>query len=268
MGRLLRALGAAFSRALAPRRTDDDDPYPELRVLTSETEWLSCAHPLPMLNILGNRVSDRKRRLLGSAFCRQLWNQLDDDRVRRALETNEAVADEPARRGELDLHLACLEEAAEKATAAEGPRCRAAVLYGATEAILRDDPYVSLLSLQLLAGIDGIGLPRHVELTARHRLDPRWRAAETQMFQQAAALLRELFANPFRSVVFDPAWRTPAVVGLAEVMYTDRSFDQIALLADALTDAGCAEAEILGHCAAKQEHVRGCWLVDLILGRS
>jgi hypothetical protein len=41
----------------------------------------------------------------------------------------------------------------------------------------------------------------------------------------------------------------------------------LAILADALFDAGCDNEELLTHCRADGPHVRGCWAVDLILGR-
>ena len=81
-------------------------------------------------------------------------------------------------------------------------------------------------------------------------------------------LLRDIFGNPFRPVAFDPAWRTEAVVGLARGAYEDRAFDRLPALADALEDAGCADADILSHCRSAGSHVRGCWVVDLLLGKT
>lgn len=42
---------------------------------------------------------------------------------------------------------------------------------------------------------------------------------------------------------------------------------QLAILADALEDAGCDNADILDHCRSDGPHVRGCWVVDLLLGK-
>ncbi|QDU22206.1 hypothetical protein [Urbifossiella limnaea] len=80
-------------------------------------------------------------------------------------------------------------------------------------------------------------------------------------------LVRDIFGNPFRPVPFDPSWRTEAVVGLARGMYESRDFGPIPVLADALEDAGCADADVLGHCRGPGPHVRGCWVVDLVLGK-
>jgi hypothetical protein len=80
-------------------------------------------------------------------------------------------------------------------------------------------------------------------------------------------LIRDLFGNPFRSVVIDPRWRTADVAGLARGAYEDRDFARLPILADALTDAGCEAELILDHCRSHGPHVRGCWVVDLLLGK-
>ena len=85
---------------------------------------------------------------------------------------------------------------------------------------------------------------------------------------EAAAILRDIFVNPFRPVVFDPRWRTEHTVGLAAKMYDDREFAAMPILADALEEAGCDSEPILTHCREPGVHVRGCWVVDLVLGKS
>jgi hypothetical protein len=85
-----------------------------------------------------------------------------------------------------------------------------------------------------------------------------------------ADLLRDIFGNPFRPVSIDPAWLTwnnATVVKLAEVIYAERRFADLPILADALEEAGCDNADILSHCREASEHVRGCWVVDLLLGK-
>jgi hypothetical protein len=83
----------------------------------------------------------------------------------------------------------------------------------------------------------------------------------------ARALLPDIFGNPYRPVAFAPEWRTDAAVALARGMYESREFGAMPILADALQDAGCASAEILDHCRGPGPHVRGCWVVDLVLGK-
>jgi len=97
--------------------------------------------------------------------------------------------------------------------------------------------------------------------------DQRWQEVQAGERTAQAALLRDIFGNPFRPVAVDPAWLIPTVTFLARMIYEERSFDQMPDLADALEAAGCANEEILAHCRGPGEHVRGCWVVDLILGK-
>lgn len=86
--------------------------------------------------------------------------------------------------------------------------------------------------------------------------------------KELSALMRDIFGNPFRSVTLDPAWRTDNAVLLALQMYGSRDFSAMPILADALQDAGCNNDDILAHCRGEGPHVRGCWVVDLVLGKA
>jgi hypothetical protein len=104
-------------------------------------------------------------------------------------------------------------------------------------------------------------------------------ANEAYLAEQSdqAALLRDLFGTPFRPVALDPswlAWEGGTVVRLAQAAYDNRKLpeghlepDRLAVLADALEDAGCTHADLLGHLRSPGPHVRGCWAVDLLLGK-
>jgi hypothetical protein len=106
---------------------------------------------------------------------------------------------------------------------------------------------------------------------------PRWESNEQRFAAQEQRrsverdaqcyLMRDIFGNPFRPVAVDPRWRTVDAIGLARAIYEDRAFDRMPLLADALMDAGCADEQVVGHCRGGGPHVRGCWVVDLVLGR-
>jgi len=78
--------------------------------------------------------------------------------------------------------------------------------------------------------------------------------------------LRDIFGNPFRPVTFAPEWRTDTALSLARQMYESRDFSLMPILADALQDADCDNEDILNHCRdTDATHVRGCWVVDLVL---
>jgi hypothetical protein len=64
------------------------------------------------------------------------------------------------------------------------------------------------------------------------------------------------------------AWNDATVARLAAAIYDDRAFDRLPVLADALEEAGCDDAQILGHLRSRGAHVLGCWAVDAVLGKS
>src|SRR5262245_22359662 len=87
-------------------------------------------------------------------------------------------------------------------------------------------------------------------------------------------LLRDIFGNAYRLLSLNPAWLTPAVRSLATAAYDERILPsgeldtgRLAVLADALEEAGCTDTAILSHLRGPGPHVRGCWAVDLILGK-
>jgi hypothetical protein len=89
--------------------------------------------------------------------------------------------------------------------------------------------------------------------------------------EEACSLLREVFGDPFHPVGLAPAWRSwhgGLLPSMAQRMYDSRDFADMPVLADALEEAGCQDQDILGHCRSSGEHVRGCWVVDLILGKT
>jgi hypothetical protein len=98
-------------------------------------------------------------------------------------------------------------------------------------------------------------------------IGPRHKAAVMAEWAVQASLLRDIFGNPFRRPHFDPTWQTSSVVRLAKAIYEERAFDQLPPLADALEEAGCTNADILAHCRQPGLHFRGCWVMDLILGK-
>src|SRR5262249_31505167 len=86
--------------------------------------------------------------------------------------------------------------------------------------------------------------------------------------QQQATLLREVVQYSLGPVVLNCTWLTSTVVSLAGGIYDEKAFDRMPILADALQDAGCDNSDILNRCRGDGLHVRGCWVVDLVLGKS
>jgi hypothetical protein len=102
-----------------------------------------------------------------------------------------------------------------------------------------------------------------------------WTEAELEAEQEVERvlqreILRDFFGNPFRPVAVEPSWLTwhdGTVLRLAQASYDEQAFDRLPVLADALEEAGCINADMLGHCRGSGPHVRGCWVVDLLLGK-
>jgi hypothetical protein len=88
-----------------------------------------------------------------------------------------------------------------------------------------------------------------------------------QLRRMYCACTRDIFGNPFGPFTWSPEWRSETAVALAARIYESREFGAMPILADALQDAGCDSAEILDHCRGPGPHVRGCWVVDLVLGK-
>lgn len=80
-------------------------------------------------------------------------------------------------------------------------------------------------------------------------------------------MLRCVAGNPMRPAECDPAWLTADVSELAAHIYEARAFELLPVLSDALIEAGCDDSHILGHCRGGGPHARGCWVVDLVLGK-
>jgi hypothetical protein len=80
--------------------------------------------------------------------------------------------------------------------------------------------------------------------------------------------LHDIFGNPFRPVPMNPSWRKSPIPEIAHSIYEESRFEGMPILADALEDAGCTNEQILAHCREHQPHARGCFVLDLLMGRS
>jgi hypothetical protein len=199
----------------------------------TEAKWLACKAPERMLDLLSDKVSDRKLRLLACACAAISWQRLPEASQEALLVAGD-FADGRASRGQL---VAARETAAVAAAGTdEGPR--------------RD-----VLACTYAGRADEV--IRAVLRSARKEpIRKIW-----------CHLIRDVFGNPFRSGALDLASLTPTVSAMARVIYDERQFDSMPILADALQDAGCTAPGILKHCRQPGDHVRGCWVVDLILGK-
>ena len=224
-------------------------------------EWLECTDPVPMLQCLRGRASERKLLLFACACCRRVWDLLSDRRSRQAVELAERFADGDVPPEALEAAVRAARQAYENAflthdNAAFAVVCLAAEKYHAAE-----------LACAYAAYATGHRRSRATTPAAMHAVQAE---GELQEWCRQADLLREIFGNPFRTVHFERAWlnRDGGAVGrLAERIYRERRFEDLPVLADALEEAGCFEAEILSHCRWPGPHVPGCWPLDLLVGK-
>ena len=270
----------------------------------TEAEWNACTDPQPMLELLRGKVSDRKLRLFGVPICRAIGHLLADNRSRKAIEAAERYTDGElsetqfarirtealaalfnAKRAEYDeearanfcvtpkYSVVCVELYASCAVAAlvlAKADMRMSELGrseppGATEQGTGDTSR-SCNEWAALAFVEAERIAH--DRSRRNAIPRRWLDdVEPPGVPEQASLLRELIGNPFRPVTVNPAWLTSTVKQLAEAIYQEKAFDRMPILGDALEEAGCTDAEMLNHCRQQAEHVRGCWVVDLLLGK-
>jgi hypothetical protein len=204
----------------------------------TEEDWLTCPDPEPMLRLLMQyKASSRKLRLFAIACARRVWAPSATDRELEVLDLALLMAD--GRAPDQDLWM--------------------------TRSRVYDHPIAGLLSWATNVA-DEVSL---AAASARGR-SVRSRAFLAERVAQTE-LLREVFGNPLRPVVIEPAWlewHQYLIRDLARGIYEDRTFQRLPILADALEDADCAEQALLDHLRAPGPHFRGCWAVDPLIGLS
>lgn len=260
----------------------------------NDARWLNCTDPIPMLDFLGENASERKLRLFAVACCRRLWPLLTDERSRTAVEVAELNADNQIKNDDLRQASNEAYQAWESATAfsddpGEPPD---KILYGSSLAWRQrpyeDDPVarrylsphrgIALFHATYAAFMVTVGAVKRVVAESQEAvwfsndLDQRMTVNSEEQIQ--SGLIRCIFGSPFRPVTTVPAWLTPAVIIHAQAAYSNRTLPGgtldhacLAFLVDALEQAGCDNNDMVNHCRQLGEHVRGCWVVDSILGK-
>jgi hypothetical protein len=275
----------------------------------TETEWLACRYPNPMLDSLQEDLSDRKLRLFACACCRHIWHLLGRE-ARDAVQVAERFADGMVGSDHLAAAFATLWPSVRRdltrfpwdiwVRRSAGVMAAAAATATATVA-----PESAKWRQWWCSLADGNVPPwDHAARALAQEALPETSRDEAlieefealsriheEVLEQAywyqADLLRDIAGNPFRTVVVDDAWlrwRDGTVTKIAQSIYDSRRFKEMLILADALEEAGCTDAELLGHCRQPQElwgrkivrssperpcvHVRGCWVLDLLLEKA
>jgi hypothetical protein len=221
--------------------------------MMTELEWMTCTNPDWTLHLphLRAQYTDRKFRLFACACCRRVWNSLRDSRSRKAVHVAEKFCDGLAAANEL-------EQAHYEATKAAFDLDEANRLSAQASPELAH-AHAPIFATFLVCGSHAAAFTP--ALTYNSKVE-----SITKRISQCE-LIKEIFGNPFRPISTDPRWLTPAIRERVRNIYDERRFDLMPELASMLENQGCDNADILDHCRRRADHVRGCWVLDLILGR-
>jgi hypothetical protein len=263
----------------------------------TEEQWIACPDPTPLLNCLNGEASDRKLRLFACACFRQIWELIEVDEYHNLVEIAERFADGLASAADLSVAhgeaiewcnegLPCGDDdafagAVETVQSAwrfvqahlqhnyhelNRAQQRAAKHARQIERTRQDNPASDRAyakALQLATETSVAAAEAKAKLTEEGLQEER-----NKLFAAQADLLRCVFGLlPFRSISVDAPSLSSIVTTMAHAIYNERAFDRLPILADALEEAGCTSPEILAHCRGPGPHVRGCRVVDLVLGK-
>lgn len=219
----------------------------------TEAEWLQESDPEFLLDHLEGHASARKLRLLALACCQRVEHLLTDERSRASIATVEVFVNGQASPAEREAAFARAQAVIEDQfdpTTAEP-----------------DATWVACVVAQPSA----LQAARDCTTNVPYILSADDETITDSEFRQVVSLVRDIFGNPFRPIsLLDPAWLKwddATVTRLTHRIYDERRFEDMPILADALEEAGCTRVDILEHCRGPGPHVRGCWVVDRILGK-
>jgi hypothetical protein len=211
-------------------------------------DWAACTQVDPMLKGLDPKKHRRKWVLFNCACCRRVWDRMPDDDCRAYVEAAERYALGTGLKKDLGPLKGPVNVAVAKLPYSNPGRWHAAV-----------------------AASTVTNTTRYCAWNAARAVGEAGRVAHRRERHAQAHLLREIFGNRFRPVAVEPAWLTwnsGAVPRMAHAVLADGRFTDLPILADALEEAGCTDAELLGHLRGPGPHVRGCWVIDLLTGRA
>jgi hypothetical protein len=217
-----------------------------------------------MLEFLRGKLSDRKLRLFACACCRLVWHLLSDKHSRKALAIAERYADAEVSQDKLGFAWGDARRSAQVAYRQERETAEGSAM-GAVSMLCESDIGRVVAAVELAARCAAYPIQE-----ARLMVDAQ---------HEQLRLLRDILGNPFRpSSPLPPAvlaWNDGTVPRIAQTIYDERRLPagtldtgRLAILADALLDSGCDDEELIAHCRSDGPHVRGCWAVDAILGKT
>jgi hypothetical protein len=237
--------------------------------IKTEQAWLQSTTPHSLLLTLKGKRLPRQRRLFAVACCRHWLHEMLDPESRIAVEVAERYVDGLASRDELEAAYRAAQEAAAR---------RLAPCQVETERDLSQEWSTWRLAhiAQIACAPSGTQDVVSELLKRANRLSDEHEDQERRWLSDC---IRDIFGNPFRSPPSVPSawlsWNNRTIPKLTQALYDERNLPtgsldnaRLVVLADALEEAGCSDAVLLDHCRQPAEHVRGCWVVDLLLGKA
>lgn len=242
----------------------------------TESEWNGCVDPAFMYDLLRRTVTERKLRLIACACCRRVQHLVRGFSTAIILDLAERMADGQAGEEEVAeirnhnwayTREPCSPHHSSNPSLAVRDLAARAVAFAAEEhdACFRAVFFASDAMASL----------------ARSAVNPEedagYVAAQQAERRVQCDLIRDICGYPCRrSTIPDSvlAWNDGTVVKLAQAIYEERTvpscrFDdgRLAILADAMEDAGCQDANVLGHLREPLPHMLGCHVLDALLGK-
>lgn len=242
------------------------------RTPLDETEWYVSGDSVRLLTTAQqyNIISDRKIRLFVVACYRQISKYLSDDVGKEEVQTGILFADAQATLDDLNVALhrlgPLLNERRQNIPLRNFDQI--SIFYDALQSHilrppedLRDAAGIGKLARGVLRVISAVSFAHGMPDQLLH-----------EMKHEQADFVRDLFGPlPFREIPIAPdwfGWNNGSIVKIANTMYENEDFGDFAILGDLLEEAGCQDRQILSHCRTSKPHIKGCWLLDLLLGKS
>jgi hypothetical protein len=206
-------------------------------------------HTLGELRFPQSKSGRRKLRLYAVGCCRLAWPHLTDVKLRKAVEVAERFADERADKAELTRTY------------------ERSLWQDSDDLYPGRSRWREQTAASMAIATAGASAYNAAFCMTAYLPSPVAAGKSANGERVLCDLLRCVFGNPFRKPVFPKAWRTEDVTALAAATYDQRAFDRLPILADALEEAGCDDPTMLTHLRGNGPHCRGCWVVDLALGK-
>lgn len=226
----------------------------------SEQEWDEETDASTKLEFLPGEISERKLMMFAATCCKRMGSLVTDHRLLAGIECVQRLPEGNIQPSELQHIISGVWEYyhSQLARQFDDPACGAVI-----EALERDSQHWPVAHHWVAAVSSHVKCAIVDPLIQRGEDESAW--AEEQ--REQCLIVSDIFGNPFRPVSLDQSWRTSTIQAIAKQMYDSHDFSPMPILADALQDSGCENEDILSHCRGDGPHVRGCWVVDLILGK-